>query len=171
METIIKLRLSEKSILDDSNVHFTTAESSISDAKTIEAGGTNDHRIATFEPNFWALDGSFHFQSDAIRCGYAASELTNPEGNYAAGAPYKAIRVAFKSEHNITKITVAGSRTTGDFAVKLRVRYFGIDSNNQYFTKADITVYPESISHTFTYPSIVPRYSTGTIIWSSLTTY
>lgn len=152
METIIKLRLSEKSILDDSNVHFTTAESSISDAKTIEAGGTNDHRIATFEPNFWALDGSFHFQSDAIRCGYAASELTNPEGNYAAGAPYKAIRVAFKSEHNITKITVAGSRTTGDFAVKLRVRYFGIDSNNQYFTKADITVYPESISHTFTYP-------------------
>lgn len=152
METIIKLRLSEKSILDDSNVHFTTAESSISDAKTIEAGGTNDHRIATFEPNFWALDGSFHFQSDAIRCGYAASELTNPEGNYAAGAPYKAILVAFKSEHDITKITVAGSRTTGDFAVKLRVRYFGIDSNNQYFTKADITVYPESVSHTFTYP-------------------
>lgn len=153
METIINLQLEDQPLLRNSKVFLHSEEKRLSNSQTIKDGGFRNKRIATFEPNYWALDGLFRFQGEGMKCGYVTEELTDAEGNYASGTQNKAINIVFPSDRKLTKVTVMGSRTTGDFISKFRVQYLGYNSDNGYFTKEDFIVYAEKVSHTFTYPA------------------
>lgn len=153
METIINLQLEDQPLLRNSKVFLHSEEKRLSNSQTIKDGGFRNKRIATFEPNYWALDGLFRFQGEGMKCGYVTEELTDAEGNYASGTQNKAINIVFPSDRKLTKVTVMGSRTTGDFISKFRVQYLGYNSDNGYFTKEDFIVYAEEVSHTFTYPA------------------
>lgn len=145
METIIRMQLTEPPVKDGASVAFTKRHANLSNSDKLKAGIDTDRKIATMERDYFLLDGSFSFfRHDRAECGFAARDNSDENGNYANFGDGGTIDITFASARKMGRVTVEGSRETGDFVSKFIVVYYRGASEAVRFTIA-----AADVSHTF----------------------
>ena len=96
----------------------------MSDVQKLKRGESADPKIATFERNYWKLDGSFQFpQSGNIQGGYVSEKLSDEFGKFLSTDGGKLI-IKLAEMRPIRSFTVSGSVETGDFVSRIEVKFF-----------------------------------------------
>lgn len=124
METILQFQISEPPIKESAVFQAQGIESQLSDVQKLKRSESADPKIATFERNYWKLDGSFQFpQSGNIQGGYVSEKLSDEFGKFLSTDGGKLI-IKLAEMRPIHSFTVSGSRETGDFVSRLAVKFF-----------------------------------------------
>lgn len=147
METIIRMQLTEPPVKDGASIAFTKRHANLSNSDKLKAGIDTDRKIATMERDYFLLDGSFSFfRHDRAECGFAARDNSDENGNYANFGDGGTIDITFASARKMGRVTVEGSRETGDFVTRFVVVYYRGASEAVRFTIA-----ATDVSHTFNF--------------------
>lgn len=129
METIIKLQVSEPAAMATANVTFANAHLNLANANKLKNGVDTDRKIATMEPDYFRLNGSFtFFKHDAAECGFVSINLSDENGNYANAGDGGKITITFAAARIVKQITIEGSRETDDFVSKIQIDYYNGNS-------------------------------------------
>lgn len=142
METIIRLYLTN----DPVKFHATWTlndEDAISDADVLEAGKALSVPYATYEDDYWLLDGNYKFlpATDA-NVGYWSDALSDSDG--VSVTAIGSIEINFDAEYDFDAITIRGCEHSGDYASRVLVEYF---TDN---VKVDeVEIYPNESVYTF----------------------
>lgn len=141
METIIRMQLAEPPVKDGASVAFTKQHANLSNSDKLKAGIDTDRKIATMERDYFLLDGSFSFfRHDRAECGFAARDNSDENGNYANFGDGGTIDITFASARKMGRVTVEGSRETGDFTSRFVVVYYrgATEATRFTITAADV---------------------------------
>lgn len=86
------------------------------------------HKYATFERDYWKLDGSFHIppapdEGDS-ELGWWSDELCNEDGMFS---PYQVLEFEFSEEHNSMGLTIAFDPMTKEYASDFDINVYTLD--------------------------------------------
>lgn len=124
METILQFQISEPPIKESAVFQAQGVEAQLSNVQKLKRGEESDPRIATFERNYWKLDGSFRFpQSGNIQGGYVSEKLSGEFGKFISTDGGKLI-IQLAETRTIRSFTVGGSQATGDFVSRFEAKFF-----------------------------------------------
>ena len=108
--------------------------SSISD---LHAGSVNALPYATYEPDFWLLDGSYKFMPEdgaGVRFGLMSDALSDEYGVIPLLEGFwPGIEILFSEPRDIPGLTFRFSAATGDYASYVLVEYSGADGGATYY--------------------------------------
>lgn len=108
--------------------------SSISD---LHAGSVNARPYATYEPDFWLLDGSYKFMPEdgaGVHFGLMSDALSDEDGVIPMLEGFQpGIEILFSEPRDIPGLTFRFSPATGDYASYVLVQYFGTDDGTLYY--------------------------------------
>jgi len=112
-ETVIKQALSASC----------TDKQTFSNLDDLRSGNTASRPYATFEPDFWLLDGEYKFKpSDALtHVGLMSLSMSDVDGVFGT-APV--LTLNFSGTYTTTGLTLNFSQDTGDWADSIRVVYY-----------------------------------------------
>lgn len=97
---------------------------------------------ATYEPDFWLLDGNYHFKPDSnVHVGLMTTNMSDGDGNFVPSLP--TLTIEFGSLHSTNGITLHFSLSTGDYADFFISYYNGvslIDSSSYSPSSPDFSI-------------------------------
>jgi hypothetical protein len=99
---------------------------------------------ATFEPNYWALDGSYHFMPTSPHIGWLGSILSNSSGVAFGDAT---IVIDFTALQSVTSLTLHFDKPSNNWCSTIEVSFLDSGFSSIYTT----TVNPTSIDYTLTH--------------------
>lgn len=149
METIIRMQLTEPPVKDEATVEFTSQHLNLANSDKLKAGFDTDRKIATMEPDYFLLDGSFSFfKHSTAECGFVALRLSDEDGNYANFGDGGTISITFAAARKMGRVTVEGSHETGDFVRQFIVVYYRGSTEAVRFT-----IHAADVVREFNYPA------------------
>lgn len=95
--------------------------SKIDDLKT---GAFNPQPFATYEPDYWLLDGNFKFlptDLDEVHVGLVSTQMSDENGDFAVPP---ILTVDFSRAHDANGLTLKFSTLTGDYCSALNIKYY-----------------------------------------------
>ena len=146
METILRLYFTDTPVKETSTITLYQMDA-LSKAADIKTGGAIDIPYATFEPDYWLLDGTFNFapvNTGDAHIGVMSANTTNGMGQYDDSTDAGYINIAFAEARDVSKITLQGFRATDDYASKVLVEYF-----NGSTKISEYTATPGNVNYTF----------------------
>ena len=108
--------------------------SSVSDLQTfskiddLKTGNVTSYPVATYEPNFWLLDGNYKFileNEDAVHVGMMSLSMSDVNGDFADPP---VLVVNFTTPHTTDGLVLHFFQYSDDYANSIKVEYF--DQNN-----------------------------------------
>jgi len=122
---ILTLSDAELSSVASSQTH---ARADIDDLVTGEA--VRNLKYATYEPDKWLLDGSFHFAPDPAHIGFVSDEISLVDKSFTSDP---VITITLDAVVDIEQgITLEFSKVTGDYCTELLIEYY--DNGSSYIT-------------------------------------
>lgn len=121
--------------------------SKIADLKT---ENVNPRPYATYEPNFWLLDGGYKLlpnPTTSVHCGWVSSSQSDGSGVFSSPP---ALTITFGSTHLADGLTIHFSQYTGDWANSINVKYY----NEANTLVKDTNYAPSSAVFTTTFSEI-----------------
>lgn len=87
------------------------------------------HKYATFERDYWKLDGSFHIppapgEAPESELGWWSEDISNSEGVFT---PYQVLEFLFSEEHNSMGLTITFDELTGECAADFDIDVYRLD--------------------------------------------
>ncbi len=141
METIIRMQLTEPAVKDSAAIAILNQQLILTNSDKLKAGFDTDRKIATMERDYFLLDGSFSFsRHNTPECGFVAQNLSDENGNYANFGDGGTISITFADARKMGRVTVEGSRETGDFTSRFVVVYYrgATEATRFTITAADV---------------------------------
>lgn len=95
--------------------------SKIADLKTDNA---TSRPFATFEPDFWLLDGGYKFlpsNTAMVHVGMMSQAMSDANCNFTVPP---ILTIDFKTAHSMDSLTLRFSQYTGDFAAQINIKYY-----------------------------------------------
>lgn len=124
MGTILQFQISEPPIKESAVFQAQGVEAQLSNVQKLKRGESADPKTATFERNYWKLDGSFRFpQTGNIQGGYVSEKLSGEFGKFLSTDGGKLI-IQLAEIRPIRSITISGSLETSDFVSRIEVKFF-----------------------------------------------
>lgn len=124
MGTILQFQISEPPIKESAVFQAQGVEAQLSNVQKLKRGESADPKTATFERNYWKLDGSFRFpQTGNIQGGYVSEKLSGEFGKFISTYGGKLI-IQLAETRTIRSFTVGGSQATGDFVSRFKAKFF-----------------------------------------------
>jgi hypothetical protein len=121
---IVSFGLYNLEIRQDSTPSTTSGLQPFSKLADLRTGNVSGHPYATYEPDFWLLDGGYKFlpaDPDLIHVGMMSLVMSNANGDFAT-APV--LTVDFSTPHSIESLTLHFSEYSGDYADSIKVQYY-----------------------------------------------
>lgn len=116
----------------DDNTSIVTGEAPISRKSQL----TNkvrlmSHKYATFERDYWKLDGSFHIppvpeEAPESELGWWSEDISNSEGVFT---PYQVLEFLFSEEHNSMGLTITFDVLANEYASEFDIDVYRIDDS------------------------------------------
>lgn len=98
---------------------------SFGDLSLVADGLSNSIPFATYEPNFWLLDGNYKFAPASNgRAGWISTDMSGSSGGFDFGSPKPSIQIDFDDVHSTDGITITFSEYSGDYADSVRVVFY-----------------------------------------------
>ena len=97
--------------------------SALSSASDLQDGNVNMRPYATYEPDFWLLDGNYKFLSentDGVHVGLVSAEITDAAGEFTNNP---ILQIDFSHPQTIDGVSFRFSPFTGDYASELNIVY------------------------------------------------
>lgn len=149
METIIRMQLTEPAVKDSAAIAILNQQLILTNSDKLKAGADTDRKIATMERDYFLLDGSFSFfRHNTPECGFVAQNLSDENGNYANFGDGGTISITFADARKMGRVTVEGSRETGDFVTRFVVVYYRGSTEAARFT-----IHAADVVREFNYPA------------------
>ncbi|MHC1772942.1 MAG: hypothetical protein AB9907_14675 [Flexilinea sp.] len=142
METIIRLYLTNDPIKFHAAWTLNDKDA-VSDDEVLEKGYSLSVPYATYEENYWLLDGNYKFlpATDA-NVGYWSDALSDVDG--VSSTALGSIEINFDAEYDFDKITIRGCEYSNDYSSRVLVEYF---KDNVKID--DIEIHPNQSVYTF----------------------
>lgn len=94
------------------------------DLDALELGTVAAKPYATYEPNYWLLDGNFKFTPDAnARGGWVSTVMSGSTGGFDIASPFAELQIDFDDVHSTDGIYLTFSNT-GDYADTVRIVFY-----------------------------------------------
>lgn len=125
---LVSFGLYNLEIKQDSTPGTTSALQSFSKVDDLRTDATSGRPYATYEPDFWLLDGNYKFlpsDEDVIHVGMMSLDMSDAAGDMATPP---VLTLDFAAEHSIDSLTLHFSRATGDYARSIRIAYYNADT-------------------------------------------
>ena len=107
-------------IKDDASFSVTVGnEASIGDVDDLEL--RRAERYATYEPNFWLLDGSYKFAPAIPHGGYVSGSQSDGSGNFSANSK---VQIDFSTTHSTNGLKLTFSTVTGEYMSSIKVTFY-----------------------------------------------
>jgi hypothetical protein len=90
----------------------------------LKSGAFNPQPFASFEPDYWLLDGSYKFLPDdyaEVHLGLVSTQMSNEDGDFAVPP---VLTVDFSRAHDANGLTLKFSTLTGDYCSSLNIKYY-----------------------------------------------
>lgn len=103
--------------------------SKVTDLKT---GNVATKPYATYEPDFWVLDGGYKFKpvdDDIVHVGLMSLSMSDENGSFAVSPE---LSITFENVQSIDGITIRFSRYTDDYAANIDIGYYDTEDNLIY---------------------------------------
>ncbi len=111
----------------------------------LQTGITTVVPYATFEPNFWALNGTYHFMPASPHVGYFGPSISNGSGTISG---YDGnFQIQLSSPQNLTSFTLHFDNTSSNWCSQINVAFLDPSLSVIYQT----TFYPTGVDFTITY--------------------
>lgn len=91
-------------------------------------------KFATYEPNFWLLDGTYKFASASSYVGYMSAVVSGSGSPFNFSGPVPELRILFNTPHSTKSITLIGNEITGDWVDSLVIGFY--DASNTLLNSA-----------------------------------
>lgn len=93
---------------------------------------------ATFEPDFWVLDGNYHFvPTGSAHVGWMTTNMSGADTHYAGGAQPELL-ITFPTTYSTNGLTLHFSDFTGDYTDQIEIVFY----NASEVTITDVTYHP-----------------------------
>lgn len=95
----------------------------------LKSGNVSTITLATYEPDYWLLDGSYKFiqeLEDAVHIGMMSLNSSDENGEFADPPVLEAV---FSRPHSSDGLVLQFSQNTGDWASEVVVDYYDVDDN------------------------------------------
>ena len=153
-EPLIILAVGEAAI-DTAASGDTHARADIGDLE--DGAAVRNLKYATFEPDFWLLDGKFHFAPDPAHIGFVSDEISDADGEFGTD-PYITLTLADVVDIE-QGIALEFSRISGDYCDSINVEYqdnttthiydktYTVDKYNFFAEIADVSKPVEDVKY------------------------
>src|SRR5687767_1965573 len=90
----------------------------------LNTGTTATKPYATYEPNYWLLDGNFKFVPDSnAHGGYISTAMSGSGSPFNFGSPVPEISITFDNIYSTSGLTLHFS-DTGDYADSIQIGFY-----------------------------------------------
>jgi len=105
------------------------------DLDALESGTVVSKPYATYEPDYWLLDGNFKFAPDTnARGGYVGTVMSASSGAFNVGGAGAAIHILFDNVYSTDGLTLYFSNT-GDYADSIQITFYnGAPITTDFYT-------------------------------------
>ena len=121
----VRFEVLDNAAYDDITASTVTSEASISRKDQLtNKSRSMAHRYATFEPDYWLLDGSFHLPPDDggnEEMGWWSGALCGADRVFS---PYQVLQFSFSEQHNSMGMTITFDPMTGECAADFDITVY-----------------------------------------------
>jgi len=121
--TRIVFGLFDLAIKQDSTPSSTSDLQTFSKVDDLRTGNVERFPYATYEPDFWLLDGTYKFlpaDDDAVHVGMMSLDMSDENGDFATPP---VLTIDFGDAYSTDALTLRFSSITGDYANSINVQY------------------------------------------------